>query len=141
VVVPFIVKWKNHVEENKVDSTSVLSTVDLLPTFASLAETELQKGYNIDGENIRSILENNSFKRTKPLFWEWRFTKENSNHWAQGAVRKGDWKLLFNEKINKEELYNISKDPFEKTNVAENNEQLVSELKGLWKDWKKELPK
>ena len=141
VVVPLIVKWKNHVEENKVDSTSVLSTVDLLPTFASLAEIELPNDYAIDGENISSILENNSFKRTKPLFWEWRFPKENSNHWAKGAVRHGDWKLLFNEDISKEELYNISKDPFEKNNVAENNKQMVSELKSLWKDWKKDLPK
>ena len=141
VVVPFIVKWKNHVEENKVDSTSVLSTVDLLPTFASLAEIELPKDYSIDGENITSILENKSFERTKPLFWEWRFPKVKTDHWAEGAVRDGDWKLLFNDAINKVELYNISKDPFEKNNVAENNELLVSELKGLWNDWKKELPK
>jgi len=141
VVVPFIVKWKNHVEENKVDSTSVLSTVDLLPTFANLAEIELPNDYSIDGENISTILENHTFNRTKPLFWEWRFPKENSNHWAQGAVRKGDWKLLFNEKIKREELYHISKDPFEKNNLAERNEQHVSELKSLWKNWKKELPK
>ncbi len=141
VVVPFIVKWKNHVQENKVDSTSVLSTVDLLPTFASLAQTELTEDYNVDGENIQSILENTSFKRTKPLFWEWRFTRENTNHWAQGAVRKGDWKLLFNEKMDRDELYNIAKDPKEKNNIAENQKQIVIELKKLWKDWKKELPK
>jgi len=141
VVVPFIVKWKNHVQENKVDSTSVLSTVDLLPTFASLAQAELPKDYAIDGENITTILENNTFKRTKPLFWEWRFPQVKTNHWAEAAVRDGDWKLLFNEKINRVELYNISKDPFEKQNVAENNQQLVNELKTLWKSWKLELPK
>jgi len=141
IAVPFIVKWKNHVQENKVDSTSVLSTVDLLPTFASLAQTELPKDYAIDGENIRTILENNTFERTKPLFWEWRFPQVKTNHWAEAAVRDGDWKLLFNEKISRYELYNISKDPFEKHNVAENNKQLVNELKGLWKAWKKELPK
>ena len=141
VVVPFIVKWKNHVLANKVDSTSVLSSVDLLPTFASLAQIELPKNYDIDGENIVSILENKSFERTKPLFWEWRFPKVKTNHWAQGAVRKGDWKMLFNEKINREELYNIFKDPFEKNNLAENNKKIVSELKSLWYNWKKDLPK
>ncbi|MEO9571954.1 MAG: sulfatase-like hydrolase/transferase [Polaribacter sp.] len=141
VVVPFIVKWKNHVKANKVDSTSVLSTVDLLPTFAHLAEIELPKNYNIDGENIASILENKNFKRTKPLFWEWRFPKIGTNHWAEGAVRKGDWKMLFNDKINKIELYNITKDPFENNNLIENNNQIVSELKSLWNNWKKDLPK
>ncbi|WP_298946143.1 sulfatase-like hydrolase/transferase [uncultured Polaribacter sp.] len=141
VVVPFIVKWKNHVKANKVDSISVLSTVDLLPTFANLAQIELPKDYKVDGENITSILENKSFKRTKPLFWEWRFPKANSNHWAEAAVRNDDWKLLFNEKVNREELYNIVNDPFEKNNLAKNNKKLVSELKSLWKDWKKELPK
>ncbi|NRD20715.1 sulfatase-like hydrolase/transferase [Winogradskyella eckloniae] len=141
VVVPFIVKWKHHVEENKVDSTSVLSTVDLLPTFASLAQTELPSDYSIDGENISSILANNSFNRTKPLFWEWRFPKETTNQWAQGAVRKGKWKLLFNDNLKREALYDISKDPFEKNSLAESNKQLVNEFKTLWKAWKNELPK
>ncbi|WP_405562412.1 sulfatase [Polaribacter sp. Asnod6-C07] len=141
VVVPFIVKWKNHVQANKVDSTSVLSTVDLLPTFASLAQTKLPKNYSIDGENIASILDNKSFERTKPLFWEWRFPKVQTDHWAKGAVRNGDFKLLFNEEINREELYNIAKDPFEKNNLAENNNQIVTEFKSLWNDWKKDLPK
>jgi len=141
VTVPFIVKWKNHVHENKVDSTSVLSTVDLLPTFASLAQIQLPEDYYLDGENIASILKNNPIKRIKPLFWEWRFPKVKTNHWAQGAVRHGDWKLLFNADINRNELYNISKDPFEKNNIAENKKQIISELKGLWNDWKKELPK
>ncbi|KGL62222.1 sulfatase S1-22 family [Polaribacter sp. Hel1_85] len=141
VVVPFIVKWKNRVAANKVDSTSVLSAVDLLPTFANLAQIELPKNYGVDGENIASILDNKSFERTKPLFWEWRFPKVKTNHWAEGAVRKGDWKLLFNDKINKVELYNIPKDPFEKNNLAENNIQIVNELKSLWKNWKKDLPK
>jgi len=140
VKVPFIVKWKNHVQANKVDSTSVLSTVDLLPTFASLAQIELPKDYAIDGENITSILENENFERTKPLFWEWRFTNLNTDHWAEGAVRKGEWKMLFNDKINKTELYNITKDPFEKNDLAENNEEIVNELKSLWQDWKEGLP-
>lgn len=141
VAVPFIVKWKNHVEANKIDSTSVLSTVDLLPTFASIAQIELPKNYAIDGENITAILENKNFKRTKPLFWEWRFPKVKTNHWAQGAVRKGDWKLLINHTINKVELYHIPNDPFEKYNLAEKNGDVVSDLNSLWENWKKQLPK
>jgi N-acetylgalactosamine-6-sulfatase len=112
-----------------------------LPTFSSLAQIKLPKNHTIDGENIKSIFVNNPFKRTKPLFWEWRFPKEKTNHWAQGAIRIGDWKLLFNERVNREELYQISIDPFEKNNVVENNKEVVSKLKKSWEVWKKELPK
>ena len=140
VVVPFIVKWKNKVKENKVDSTSILSTVDLLPTFASLAKIEVPKEYRIDGENIVSIFDNKNFKREKALFWEWRFPNSNTNNWAEGAVRIGDWKLLFNKKRNRTELYNIKKDPFEAFNVVQNNQEIVLELVENWNDWKKELP-
>ena len=140
VVVPFIVKWKNHVKKNAIDSTSVLSSVDLLPTFANLAKIEVPKDYKIDGENIATIFDNKNFNREKPLFWEWRFTNLNTNHWAEGAVRLGDWKLLFNDKIDRVELYNITKDPFEKFNTSEENQQIVKKLKQNWMDWKKELP-
>jgi arylsulfatase A-like enzyme len=68
VVVPFIVKWKNHAKKNAFDSTSVLSTVDLLPTFASLAKIEVPKDYKIDSENIATIFDNKNFNREKPLF-------------------------------------------------------------------------
>ena len=140
VVVPFIVKWKNHVKQNIIDSTSVLSTVDLLPTFVALAKIEVPKDYNIDGENIASILENKDFKRKKPLFWEWRFPNINTNHWAEGAVRKGDWKLLFNDKIERIELYNITKDPFEDFDKSKENQEIVRDLKLTWIYWKRELP-
>jgi len=140
VVVPFIVKWKNHVKENQIDSTSVLSTVDLLPTFAKLADIKVPENYNIDGENIATIFDNKNFNREKPLFWEWRFPNLNTNHWAEGAVRKGDWKLLFNDKMDRIELYNIVKDPFEEFDKSEENQQIVINLKHNWMDWKKELP-
>ena len=58
---PFIVKWKNHVKKNAIDSTSVLSSVDLLPTFANLAKIEVPKDYKIDGENIATIFDNKNF--------------------------------------------------------------------------------
>jgi arylsulfatase A-like enzyme len=74
------------------------------------------------------------------LFWEWRFPNINTYHWAEGAVRKRDWKLLFNDKIKRIELYNIVKDPFEEFNKSEENKQIVINLKQTWMDWKKEFP-
>lgn len=141
VVVPFIVKWKGKVNENQVDSTSVLSAVDFLPAFANLANIKLPKDYKADGEDISPIFQNKTFTRHKPLFWEWRTPNKNTNHWAQGAVRKGEFKLLFNDKLKREELYNIVKDPYEKYNILENHQEITVTLKNDWYQWKATLPK
>ncbi len=146
VNVPFIVRWPGHVNAGKVESESVLSTVDLLPTFCELAQIELPEGYKPDGENISTIFENKPFERTKPLFWDWRFPRidDNPYHaegWPTGAVRYGDWKLLHNAEINRTELYNIKEDVFESRNLAEENPEKVKELLSLLKEWKSGLPK
>lgn len=145
VNVPFIVRWPGHVTAGTVENQSVLSAVDLLPTFCELAGKELPETYKPDGESFTSIFKNNPFKRTKPLFWEWRFpiVDDNPNHanrWPEAAVRKDEWKLYHNSKINRTELYNIVEDPFEKNNLKETNSQKVEELLELWKKWKSELP-
>ncbi len=141
VNVPFIVRWPGKVDAGKVDSTSVLSTVDLLPTFAELAHVKLPSDYKPDGESIAKIFENESFTRTKPLFWEWRFSAANSpNGWASAAVRYRDWKLVADESRGRVELYNIKDDHFELKNLAESNQSKVKELLTMWDSWKLELP-
>ena len=146
VDVPFIVRWSGHVSAGKVDHRSVLSSVDLLPTFCELAHQELPSGYQPDGESVVSIFDNIPFNRTKPLFWEWRFAVKNNNpnqanQWAALAVRDGDWKLLADEKRERIELYNIAEDQYEKNNLAADNSEKVKKLIAMWNKWKIELPK
>ncbi|TKG96118.1 N-acetylgalactosamine 6-sulfate sulfatase (GALNS) [Puteibacter caeruleilacunae] len=146
VNVPFIVRWPGHVAAGKVENQSVMSAVDLLPTFCELAGKKLPAGYKPDGESFVSIFENIPFKRTKPLFWEWRFPVVNdnpyqANRWPIMAVRQGDWKLLANKERDRIELYNISEDVFENHNLASENPDIVETLISLWDAWKAELPK
>jgi len=145
VNVPFIVRWPEHVMAGKIDNESVLSAVDLLPTFCELAQKELPEGYEPDGESFTSIFENVPFKRTKPLFWDWHFSvvSDNPRHdckWPGNAVRMGDWKLYYNSEIDSVELYNIALDRFERNDLSIDNPQKVKELLVLLKDWKKKLP-
>ncbi len=141
VNVPFIAYQKGKTAVGKTDSTSVLSAVDLLPTFCELANIDLPKDYQPDGESFANIFNGETFQRTKPLFWDWRFSRPNSkNQWAAGAVRFGDWKLLTNKDRTRTELYNIVHDPFEENNVAEEGIEKVKELLILLEAWQKELP-
>lgn len=145
VNVPFIIRWPGHVDAGKTDDKSVLSSVDLLPTFCELAHQKLPEGYHPDGESIVSIFDNVPFKRTKPLFWEWRFSVTSNspaqaNQWAAIAVRDGDWKLLADKNRKRIELYNIAGDPCEKHNLSKENSKKISELLEKWDKWKSELP-
>ena len=146
VDVPFIVRWPGHVDAGKVDHRSVLSTVDLLPTFCELANEKLPENYQPDGESFTSIFQNIPFVRSKPLFWEWRFSVTNTNpnqvnQWAELAVRDGDWKLLANKNRDRIELYNIKDDLFERNNRTLENSEKVKKLLGMWDNWKSGLPK
>lgn len=144
VNVPFIVRWKGKVAAGKTDNKSVLSTVDLLPTFSALANKKLPSTYKADGENVATIFNNKSFKRTTPLFWDWRFShnrKSNKNHWVAQAVRFGDWKLMVDKNYKRVELYDIPNDRFEQNNLAEANPDTVKKLSAMLKKWDSELPK
>ena len=146
VNVPFIVRWPGHVNAGIVDNQSVLSSVDLLPTFCELAHKELPADYQPDGESFAAIFKNVPFERAKPLFWDWHFPVVSDNpqyatKWPGNAVRLGDWKLLYNSEIDRTELYIIKNDPFEKNDLTANNPDKVEELKGLLSEWKAGLPK
>lgn len=138
--VPFIVYWKGRVKSGQVDNESVLSAVDLLPTFCELADQKLPEGYVPDGESFATIFENKIFKRTKPLFWDWRFANQHQNLWVSGAVRDGDWKLLSNKTQNRKKLFNIRMDRFETKDLADNHPEKVQQLFQLLEQWQQTLP-
>jgi N-acetylgalactosamine-6-sulfatase len=144
VNVPFIVRWPGKVNAGVTDSLSVMSTVDLLPTFCELAGTKLPDNYKPDGESFSSIFNNKPFIRTKPLFWEWRFatksTDKKSNSWVYSAVRDGDWKLVANKDRSRIELYDISTDKYELNNLAETHKAKCEDLLSMWNEWKSTLP-
>lgn len=145
VDVPFIMRWPGHIKAGQVDKNSVLSTIDLLPTFCELAGKKLPEDYKADGESFATLFRKGKFIRTKPMFWEWRFPyvgndPYKADSWATLAVRAGNYKFLADTKRSRVELYDIASDPFEKKNLSNTNTVKVKELLNKWDSWKKELP-
>ncbi|UXX79846.1 sulfatase-like hydrolase/transferase [Reichenbachiella carrageenanivorans] len=144
--VPFIVRWPGHVTAGAVDSTSILSGVDILPTFLELAGvSKLPTDYDADGESFASIFDNQKFNRTKPLFWEWKYPVVSSRwnlteRWASRAVIDGKWKMLADNEGKRIELYDLIQDPLEKNDVANENPEKAQVMNDLWENWKKTLP-
>ncbi|WP_144057683.1 sulfatase-like hydrolase/transferase [Novipirellula maiorica] len=138
--VPLIVRWPGVVPAGKKDTTSVLTAVDLLPTFLEIAGAPLSDGYEPDGQSVLSALKGEPLKRTKPIFWEWRGRKSQDSTWPSLGVRDGKWKLLVNRARNKMELYDLENDWAEKHDLAADYPEVAQRLSEKIDAWKALLP-
>ncbi|MHC4880371.1 MAG: sulfatase family protein [Planctomycetota bacterium] len=132
--VPFIIRWPGRVQAGRVDSTSVCSFVDWLPTLCSIAGiNELPQ--QLDGEDVADIWLGANRQRTKPLFWK------ASAIGSTPAMRTGKWKLQLPRRQRGEpELYDLSADPSESLNVADEHPDVVARLRKTLRVWVAELP-
>lgn len=142
---PFILQWKNHTPANEIDNKSVISGIDLLPTFCHLANVPLPGDYHPDGENIADCFLGRNFTRCKELYWEWRverkLTPAPSAHVSPRiAIRDKNYKLLFNPDNSRVELYNIPEQPMELHSIAEKHPEIVESMKQKALEWVKTLP-
>jgi len=140
VRVPGIFRWPGRIPAGRVDTKSVVSGVDLLPTLCALAGIQAPEG--IDGEDVTGILRGETRPRRRPLHWEWRFhiAGYTVNQSPILALREGDWKLLMNPDRSRVELYHIPTDPMEMNNRAGENAALTEKLVSLALTWQKTLP-
>jgi arylsulfatase len=82
----------------------------------------------LDGESLAPVLAGGA--RTSPPEWGWL--------WAGNrAYRRGDWKISWDNKFKRWELYDLKADPTEAHDLSGERPLLVEELGGLWSAWKK----
>lgn len=84
-----IARWPGKIPAGKV-SQEVVSALDLLPTFCSLAGAKLPDGREFDGINCWPALQGESLPREKPLVWCYY----NAINQRRVAMRDGNWKVL-----------------------------------------------
>lgn len=145
ICVPFIARWPGKIAAGQVDDSSMLSAVDLLPTFCELAGATLPNDYQPDGvSQVKALMGDASASREKPLFWKmqsgWPIRKSRPHHWVSYAVVSGTWKLMTNRDGTYHELYNIASDPYEKRNLSDSEAGTAERLSRQINDWKATLP-
>lgn len=143
---PFIISWPGHVPQGKVDNTSVVNSTDLFPTLAAMANVDLPKHYNGDGENREEVFLGTPSARKKDMYWEYGrndhafFYPKGRDKSPNLAIRSGKWKLLIDYHKNDPELYNIEEDRNETTNVASQHPEIVKGLKEKLLKWRSSMP-
>jgi N-acetylgalactosamine-6-sulfatase len=141
VRVPFAVRWPGHTQAGLKNETTVLSTVDMLPTLCAAAGVELPADYQGDGENLLSAFNGELVKRTRPLFWEWQGYAGTHDLWPGLAVRDGEWKLMTTYDGKRVELHRIPTDRAESEDLSGQYPEVVARLKKLAFEWNDTLPK
>jgi N-acetylgalactosamine-6-sulfatase len=142
VRVPFIVRWPGQAPAGLKNDATVLTAVDLLPTFCAAAGVTPPTDANGDGENLLPALKGKSVQRTRPIFWRTNGDKKNPNFWPDLAVRDGDWKLVTTFDGQKVELHNLKSNRAEDIakDQSKDHPGIVARLTKLALDWKATLP-
>jgi len=144
--VPFIARWPGKNAAGNVDDVSLISAVDLLPTFCEIAGAELPDGYEPDGvSQVEALMgKTKEAVREKPLFWKsqapWPAPKSKPHHWVSWAVVDQNWKLVANRDVSHVELYDIAADPLEEADLSEEKPEVVTQLLATLEEWKATLP-
>lgn len=124
--VPLIIRWPARIAAGQVNDL-LCANWDFLPTAADIAMTKTPKG--VDGISMFPLLTGQAqTNRHEYLYWEFH------ERGFQQAIRSGDWKAIRPQAEEKLELYDLKSDLGEKTNVAEQNPEVVAKLEKLFKE-------
>ena len=128
--VPFFVQWKAKLPAGVVYEQPVIQ-LDFLPTALAAAGTPAVADTKLDGVNLLPYLTgDNKAAPHEALYW--RFGQ-------QTAIRMGNWKLVKHNQSQSVELYDLSKDIGETTDLAKQHPDKFAELETAWKKWDGEL--
>ena len=131
--VPLIVRWPGKVKPGTTIDTPVITT-DWLPTLADVAGGKPPK--TLDGANLAGLLRGSGPPPDRPLFWHQpHYINQGSR--PGSAVREGNWKLVAWAETGTAELFDLSSDPGEKTDVSADHPDRVKHLRAKLAEWLK----
>ena len=140
--VPCVARWPGKIPEAS-ESSAIVSTLDLLPTFAKLADVPLPER-TIDGHDASDILLGEEGAKSKhEAFYYYQMDQLQ-------CVRSGKWKLhlaLESKKRNwgkpegktPRQLYDLENDVGESTDVSSDHPEVVKRLLALAEKARSEL--
>tara|TARA_Y100001934_G_scaffold85481_1_gene106189 strand:- start:1068 stop:2408 length:1341 start_codon:yes stop_codon:yes gene_type:complete len=121
-----IAKWPDRIKAGS-QSAHIGATMDIYPTLAELTGVKID--HTIDGLSfLPTVLGKNGQQKHDELY----FCRREGNNRYQGlttqALRRGDWKVLQNSPFSPIELYNLKNDPYETTDLAQENLAVFNDM-------------
>lgn len=131
-----LLAWGPKIRAGSVSNVPA-SHIDLMPTIASLAGvSKLPDG--VEGGSLAGVLTSGgagAVKRSRDgLFFHFPHY-DFDNGGPASAVVLGNWKLVKFYETNSEQLYDVVKDPGERTDLAKDRPERVADLDKRLTDW------
>lgn len=114
---PMIARWPNHIAAGT-ESDCVAAFWDVMPTFCELAGAEAPA--DCDGVSFLPALQGKKYKNDRVMYWELR-----TRGAFKQAVRMGDIKAVRYGLTSPVEIYDLSKDASETTDLAAESPEYV----------------
>jgi arylsulfatase A-like enzyme len=100
--------------------------VDWLPTLLAAAGTAPDPAYPTDGMNLMPWLTQSAAPVPRQLYWRYKYAD-------QQAMRDGNWKYL--KILDNTFLFDVVRDPMERTNLKERHRNVYDRLVAQWNEW------
>lgn len=135
----FIIRWPGTVPSGVVNSNTVVSTLDLLPTYAAFAGIPLPRA-PFAGEDMSDVFRGATRPRVKPLYWEYGTVSGLAPASPKLALRSGEFKFMRDPDGSRRELYRVPQDHAESANLVNHPEYaaVVAELEPKLLTWYEE---
>ncbi|MBL8218899.1 MAG: arylsulfatase, partial [Bryobacterales bacterium] len=123
--VPCFVRWPEGKLNAPSDTAVPAQMQDLLPTLVDLCGLRKPAGVPFDGQSLAGVLRGQSLEDRMLVVQYGQILKK----W-ESCVIWGKWRL-----VNGTELYNLSEDPGERTEVAAANSEVVRKMRAHYEQW------
>jgi len=121
--VPFFIHWPSGELQHGEDVADLTAHLDVLPTLIDLCELPAPEGVDFDGRSFKQqLFEPDALLPPRTLMVELQRTYE-PRKWSQAAAMTNQWRL-----VNGGELYDMTSDPGQATNVAGQHPDVVETL-------------
>jgi arylsulfatase A len=120
---PFIASWKGKILPGVSDE--MVCTIDIAASFAALTGTPIQENEFPDSFDVSEALLGKAGAKGRD-----HLIQQDNGSVGKFGYRAGQWKLVsLGSKTQKLELFDLSKDPSENTDVIKDNPEIAEQMK------------
>lgn len=132
--VPLFIHWKDGGINIGKDIDELTAHYDVLPTLVDLCQLKVDSKIQFDGKCLTPLMNGDSkgFKDRIVITNSQRI--ETPEPWRRTSLMQEKWRL-----VDGTELYDLSKDPEQRTNVADQFPEKVKAYKAYYDEWWKEI--